>query len=208
MYLPGSEVYIKLIRKTGAFRSSTMKHLFISFLFSLFASICAAQTVTATNSLIADIANTVRSVMPVDAKLTRETHTRFWQQLSQLPDADRSAFLASASKLLSNDLARQKAMWLSMRETLNQKRVVVHPDYAEANARMRSEFEAQGKSSERLEAEVRDFGIQLDSIAAGKPISQGGKQARIDIPLINRVLAGLEGSYDRVSRLLDKNWQH
>ena len=182
-----------------------MKYLLAILVCALFASVCLAQTVATTS--IAEIASTVRSVMPVDAKLTPEAHRKFWQQLSELSEADRTAFLDGASRLLSNDLARQRAMWLSMRETLIQRRVVVHADYEQANARMRNALSAQGASAERLEAEVRNFKVQLGAIAVGKSISQGDKQVQIDMPLVNRVLAGLDGSYDRVAKLLDKVWR-
>jgi hypothetical protein len=106
-----------------------------------------------------------------------------------------------------HDLARQRAMWLSMKETLINKRVVLTPEYDDINTRMRKDMQEQGASTARLDEEIQTFKSQLVAIASGKPITRGEKQVKIELTLVHRVLAGIEGSYVRIDHLIDPEWK-
>ena len=155
----------------------------------------------------AELVSIMRSVLPVDAELNEDTHRRFWALLSSLPRSDQETFVSLIGKMSVHDLRRQRAMWQSIQLTLKQKAVAVAPEYHAANQRMREAMVARKLSTARFDEQVAAFDAHLAAVAAGEPISHGGRQVVLDQAMVDQVIAGIDGSYDRLQRLLEARWQ-
>lgn len=181
-----------------------MKKLFLT-LFMLVAAAAFAQT---SPSLTSEQIAIFKSILPPDATLTQEAHDRFWSPFDtrNISPAELNDIRDSIRALLAADLGRQRAMWMSMRDSLVAKRRLIHPDYAKANDMLRKQIVSRGGKTDKLDAEITAFEHQLELVVAGKPLHRGDREVVIDIPLVENVLAGMDESYRRAERLFDPQW--
>ena len=146
----------------------------------------------------------LRRVASVDGSLSRAQYDEFWAGFRSA--AEREQFRKSFRSALPAILKYQRTLWLAARESSKQGRPIITPE-------LRKEFEQaerndrdtrhQPASAERK----RTAQALLEGAAHQTTVNKDGHSMRITPEAIEQVLRGLDGSINRLERLLSESWQ-
>ena len=171
----------------------------------------AADTIEALGIDSSSIA-ILHEVTQTDGELTQDMHRRFWAGvLAQKDDPDREKMRVQLARTANVDLARVRAVYLSMAATLKAGSPIVDPSYVSAQAAFENAqvlgSDADRKAiKEKISKEDRLFHEQLMKVARGEPLQRGDEQIIITNEVVDHVLSQLDTTNARIRRLLDPVW--
>jgi hypothetical protein len=142
----------------------------------------------------------------VDGSLSRVQYNEFWAGFSSA--AERERFRKSFRSELPAILAYQRTLWLAARESFQQRRPVITPE-------LRAEFEKIERNDQNRSREMkRTAQALLEGAAYRTPVNKDGRtfpgdgrSFEITPDVIEQILRGLDGSINRLERLLSESWQ-
>ncbi|MEO0249955.1 MAG: hypothetical protein ABIN58_10600 [candidate division WOR-3 bacterium] len=147
-----------------------------------------------------------KSILAVDAELTKEQYDQFWANFPKLTPEQRKELYKKLEPVMLMDLERQRGAWMSAKETIKQKKIVYVPDYEKATSKMEKHYENDPVGTIRVTIAKKETDALLKAALTGKPMKKGKEDVYITKELVDQVLAGIDGSYDRVKRLMAPEW--
>jgi len=146
----------------------------------------------------------LRRVTSVDSSLNRAQYDEFWTGFRSAAESEQ--FRKSLGFALPAILKYQRTLWLAARESSKQGRPVITPelnkefDEAERNDRATRH---QPPSAEKKRTAM----ALLEGAAHQTTVNKDGRSMQITPEAIEKVLRGLDGSINRLERLLSGSWQ-
>lgn len=147
-----------------------------------------------------------KSVLAVDAQLTKEQYDQFWADFPKLTPGERKELYKKLEPVMLMDLERQRGAWMSAKETIRQKKIVYVPEYEKAIKKMEKHYESDPLGEIRMTITNKETDALLNAALTGKPMKKGKEDVYITKELVDEVLAGIDRSFDRVKRLLAPEW--
>jgi hypothetical protein len=176
-------------------------------------AICAVCTTLPSTGLAAEPQLTAKqqqifkSILSVDATLTKEQYEQFWADFPKLTPEQRKELYQKLEPVMLLDLERQRGAWMSARETIKQKKAVYAPEYEKALKKMEQHYANDPLGEIRMTIAKKEADALVNAALTGKPMKKGGQDVYITKELVDEVLAGIDGSFDRVKRLLAPEWK-
>jgi len=96
----------------------------------------------------------------------------------------------------------ERGAWMSARETIRQKTIVYVPEHEKALKKMEQLYANDPLGEIRMTIAKKETEALVNAVLTSKPMKKGGKDVSITKKLVNEVLAGVDGSFERVKRLL------
>jgi hypothetical protein len=146
----------------------------------------------------------LRRAASVDGSLSRTQYDEFWAGFRNA--AEREQFRKSFRSALPAILQYQRTLWLAARESSRQGRPII-------TAELRNEFEQAERNDRDTRHQPppaerkRSAQALLEGAARQSTVNQDGRSMRITPEAIEQVLRGLDGSINRLERLLSASWQ-
>jgi len=151
-------------------------------------------------------------VARVDGSLSRAQYDEFWAGF--LSAAERERFRKSFRSELPAILTYQRTLWLAARESLKQRRPVITPELrkefeqAERNDRDSNRHQPRSTETKRTaQALLEGAAYQTPVNKDGRTFPKDGRSFQITPEVIEQVLRGLDGSINRLERLLSESWR-
>jgi hypothetical protein len=151
-------------------------------------------------------------VARVNGSLSRAQYDEFWKGF--LSAAERERFRQSFRSELPAILRYQRTLWLAARESLRQRRPVITPElrreFEQAERKDRDSTPPQNRSTEMkrtAQALLEGAAYQTPVNKDGRTFPKDGRSFQITPEVIEQVLRGLDGSINRLERLLSESWQ-
>jgi hypothetical protein len=143
-----------------------------------------------------------KSVLVVDATLTKEQYDQFWADFPKLTPEERKQLYQKLEPVMLMDLERQRCAWTSARETIRQKKIVYVPEYEKVLKKMEQLYANDPLGEIRMTISKKETDALLKAAVTGKPMKKGKEDVYITKDLVDEVLAGVDDSFDRVKRFL------
>ena len=153
----------------------------------------------------------LREVGSVDGTLSRAQYDEFWAAFRGA--AEREQFRKSFRSELPAILEYQRTLWLAARESLRQRRPVITAELqkafeqAEKNDRDSRHQPRSAEMKRTAQALLEGAAYQTPVNKEGRTFPKDGRTFQITPEVIEQVLRGLEGSINRLERLLSASWQ-
>jgi hypothetical protein len=96
---------------------------------------------------------------------------------------------------------------MSARETIRQKKIVHVPEYEKVLKKMGQLYANDPLGEIRMKIVKKETNALLKAAVTGKPMKKGKEDVYITKELVDEVLAGVDGSFDQVKRLLAPEWK-
>jgi hypothetical protein len=159
-----------------------------------------------------DLTPTQRKILLIavnaEGWLTEEMHREFWGEVPPDVRSDPETvegIVAHLDRESVLGIRFQREAWTSMSHSLQQRRVVKTPNYERAKAAVVASSTLSGYS-EQAEIAADNADRMIEAAASGRPFASDRGTLYLTEELVDRVLAGLEGSLYRFQRLTNPSW--
>lgn len=141
--------------------------------------------------------------------LTEEMHREFWGAVLPEVRSDPemvAGIVATLDRISTLGIRFQREAWASMRLSLQERRVTKTTDYERAKAAVMASSSLPGLWEEQAELGALNTERMIEAAASGRPFVSDRGTFYVTEELVDRALAGLDGSLHRFQRLTNPIW--
>ncbi|RBP47016.1 hypothetical protein [Arenicella xantha] len=141
-------------------------------------------------------------MLRVDSEFSNDLHNRFWLPTKNCSFEERTSWSQQLLSTVPLNLEGQKAQWLSIRKSLEDRKIIFDPSYDKYLMKRAESLKSRGLPVDRLDKEKERLTDLIQSSLASEPIEISGKGVVIDMSIVDQVLNGIEASGKRLKMLL------
>lgn len=148
----------------------------------------------------------VTSMFQENAVLTEEIHRDFWAGFEDPNNPSTQASMDRLSAALKNSIQLERAVALSYKASIKQRKPVVDASYDTAFQNRLELLRARKLPPDTALAKDKAFRESLPKVAKGQSIESNGSRVVMNTFLVDKSLQVIEASYARLERLFNPVW--